>query len=84
MVTFVLPKFPFHQFTAVHQYSDWEGGALPGSGFDPGLDVGCPDDEDEGEHRFGSEQLSPSGQTDVQKLALMLQEQLEAINKEIK
>uniref|UniRef100_A0A8C5DR29 Liprin-alpha-3-like n=1 Tax=Gouania willdenowi TaxID=441366 RepID=A0A8C5DR29_GOUWI len=33
---------------------------------------------------FASELLSPSGQTDVQTLAIMLQEQLEAINKEIK
>ncbi|CAF87905.1 unnamed protein product, partial [Tetraodon nigroviridis] len=65
-------------------YSDWESGALRGTGFDPALDVGCSDEEDEGEHRFGSEQLSPSGQTDVQTLAIMLQEQLEAINKEIK
>lgn len=48
------------------------------------MDVGCSDDEDDGEHRFGSELLSPSGQTDVQTLAIMLQEQLEAINKEIK
>ncbi|TDH03301.1 hypothetical protein EPR50_G00161490 [Perca flavescens] len=66
------------------QYPDWESGALLGTGFDPGLDVGCSDDEDDGEHRFGSELLSPSGQTDVQTLAIMLQEQLEAINKEIK
>uniref|UniRef100_A0A3Q3FAR8 PTPRF interacting protein alpha 3 n=1 Tax=Kryptolebias marmoratus TaxID=37003 RepID=A0A3Q3FAR8_KRYMA len=49
-----------------------------------GMDVGCSDDEDDGEPRFGSELLSPSGQTDVQTLAIMLQEQLEAINKEIK
>lgn len=75
---------PFHQCAAVSQYSDWESGALLGTGFDPALDVGCSDEEDEGEHRFGSEQLSPSGQTDVQTLAIMLQEQLEAINKEIK
>lgn len=66
------------------QYPDWESGALLGSGFEPGLDVACSDDEDDGEHRFGSELLSPSGQTDVQTLAIMLQEQLEAINKEIK
>ncbi|XP_056263443.1 liprin-alpha-3 isoform X2 [Pseudoliparis swirei] len=67
------------------QYPDWESGALLGSGFEPGLDVGCSDDEDEdGDRRFGSELLSPSGQTDVQTLAIMLQEQLEAINKEIK
>lgn len=68
----------------VLQYPDWESGALLGSGFDPGLDVGCSDEEDKSEHRFGSELLSPGGQTDVQTLAIMLQEQLEAINKEIK
>ncbi|XP_034749279.1 liprin-alpha-3 isoform X6 [Etheostoma cragini] len=66
------------------KYPDWESGALLGTGFEPGLDVGCSDDEDDGEARFGSELLSPSGQTDVQTLAIMLQEQLEAINKEIK
>ncbi|XP_068192471.1 liprin-alpha-3 isoform X1 [Antennarius striatus] len=66
------------------QYPDWESGALLATGFEPGLDVGCSDDEDDADHRFGSELLSPSGQTDVQTLAIMLQEQLEAINKEIK
>lgn len=55
-----------------------------GSGYDAALDVGCSDDEDDGESRFGSELLSPSGQKDVQTLAIMLQKQLEAINKEIK
>lgn len=69
---------------AASQFSDWEGGALLATGFDPALDVGCSDEEDEGEPHFGSEQLSPSGQTDVQTLAIMLQKQLEAINKEIK
>lgn len=62
------------------QYPDWECGALPGTGYDHSVDVGCSDDEDDGDHRL----LSPSGQTDVQTLAIMLQEQLEAINKEIK
>ncbi|XP_049599937.1 liprin-alpha-3 [Syngnathus scovelli] len=66
------------------KYTDWETGALLGSGYDHGVDVVCSDDEDDGDHRFGSELLSPSGQTDVQTLAIMLQEQLEAINKEIK
>ncbi|XP_070780089.1 liprin-alpha-3 [Enoplosus armatus] len=66
------------------KYPDWESGAMLGTGFEPGLDVGCSDDDDDGEPRFGSELLSPSGQTDVQTLAIMLQEQLEAINKEIK
>ncbi|XP_013764545.1 liprin-alpha-3 isoform X2 [Pundamilia nyererei] len=65
------------------KYSDWDH-TLIGTGFQPGMDVGCSDDEDDGEARFGSELLSPSGQTDVQTLAIMLQEQLEAINKEIK
>uniref|UniRef100_A0A665T6F3 PTPRF interacting protein alpha 3 n=1 Tax=Echeneis naucrates TaxID=173247 RepID=A0A665T6F3_ECHNA len=66
------------------KYPDWESGGLLGTGFDPGVDVGCSDEEDNGDPRFGSELLSPSGQTDVQTLAIMLQEQLEAINKEIK
>uniref|UniRef100_H2RKF9 PTPRF interacting protein alpha 3 n=1 Tax=Takifugu rubripes TaxID=31033 RepID=H2RKF9_TAKRU len=70
--------------TKVRIQEDWESGALLGTGFDPGLDVGCSDAQDDGEHRFGLEQLSPRGQTDVQTLAIMLQEQLEAINKEIK
>uniref|UniRef100_A0A7N6AT73 SAM domain-containing protein n=1 Tax=Anabas testudineus TaxID=64144 RepID=A0A7N6AT73_ANATE len=68
----------------VWPFTHWESGALLGTGFEPGMDVGCSDDEDDGDHRFGSELLSPSGQTDVQTLAIMLQEQLEAINKEIK
>ncbi|GCB79444.1 hypothetical protein scyTo_0015979 [Scyliorhinus torazame] len=42
-------------------------------------------DDDDRETIFSSaDVLSPSGQTDVQTLALMLQEQLEAINKEIR
>lgn len=49
------------------------------------MEGSCSDDEDDArETLFGSELLSPSGQTDVQTLAIMLQEQLEAINKEIK
>lgn len=66
------------------QYPDWESGALLVTGYEQGMDVGCSDDDDDGEPRFSSELLSPSGQTDVQTLAIMLQEQLEAINKEIK
>ncbi|XP_030624311.1 liprin-alpha-3-like [Chanos chanos] len=56
------------------KYGEWDGS-------------GCSDEEEEdeeGERLVGSELLSPSGQTDVQTLAIMLQEQLEAINKEIK
>uniref|UniRef100_A0A673HA67 PTPRF interacting protein alpha 3 n=1 Tax=Sinocyclocheilus rhinocerous TaxID=307959 RepID=A0A673HA67_9TELE len=49
-----------------------------------GVEDRCSDDEEDRETLFGSELLSPSGQTDVQTLAIMLQEQLEAINKEIK
>ncbi|XP_043939296.1 liprin-alpha-3 [Protopterus annectens] len=50
--------------------------------FESDMDVS---DEDDRETIFSSaDLLSPSGQTDVQTLAIMLQEQLEAINKEIK
>ncbi|KAM9391571.1 liprin-alpha-3 [Pholidichthys leucotaenia] len=67
------------------KFPDWENGALLASRFDPGMEVSCSDEEEEGEPGFGSELLmSPSGQTDVQTLAIMLQKQLEAINKEIK
>ncbi|MEQ2214305.1 hypothetical protein XENOCAPTIV_000223, partial [Xenoophorus captivus] len=74
-----------HKVSGLHlfaQYPDWESGALLRTGYEQSMDVGCSDDEDDGEPRF--ELLSPSGQTDVQTLAIMLQEQLEAINKEIK
>lgn len=66
------------------QYGEWDSGALLGPGFEGGVEGGCSDDEEDRETLFGSELLSPSGQTDVQTLAIMLQEQLEAINKEIK
>lgn len=49
-----------------------------GGDLEAGLEVAGSDEED------SSELLSPSGQTDVQTLAIMLQKQLEAINKEIK
>lgn len=55
-----------------------------GPGYEGSMEGGCSDDEEDRETLFGSELLSPSGQTDVQTLAIMLQEQLEAINKEIK
>ncbi|XP_068438764.1 liprin-alpha-3-like isoform X3 [Clinocottus analis] len=66
-----------------NKYGEWDSASMLGPGFD-GVDGGCSDDEDDRETMFGSELLSPSGQTDVQTLAIMLQEQLEAINKEIK
>ncbi|XP_068855040.1 liprin-alpha-3-like, partial [Aphelocoma coerulescens] len=65
---------------------EWERGGLPPEG--------PPEGSDEEEPRGGpgaapgggpgAEPPSPGGQTDVQTLAFMLQEQLEAINKEIK
>ncbi|KAI4875366.1 hypothetical protein NFI96_022857 [Prochilodus magdalenae] len=66
------------------KYGEWDSGALLGPGFEGGVEGGCSDEEEDRETLFGSELLSPSGQTDVQTLAIMLQEQLEAINKEIK
>uniref|UniRef100_A0A3P8NUU1 SAM domain-containing protein n=1 Tax=Astatotilapia calliptera TaxID=8154 RepID=A0A3P8NUU1_ASTCA len=62
----------------------WDSSTMLGPGFEGGVEGGCSDDEEDRETMFGSELLSPSGQTDVQTLAIMLQEQLEAINKEIK
>ncbi|XP_049648676.1 LOW QUALITY PROTEIN: liprin-alpha-3-like [Accipiter gentilis] len=58
---------------------EWERGGVPLEGPPEGSD----EEEREGAGGCG-ELLSPSGQTDVQTLAFMLQEQLEAINKEIK
>ncbi|KAK7938571.1 hypothetical protein WMY93_001897 [Mugilogobius chulae] len=66
------------------KYQEWDNAALLASSFERSVDVVCSDDEDETDGLFGSELLSPSGQTDVQTLAKMLQKQLEAINKEIK
>ncbi|KAJ7313759.1 hypothetical protein JRQ81_005428 [Phrynocephalus forsythii] len=63
---------------------EWERAqqAAAGGPFEGGLDGS---DEDERDPLFSSaDLLSPSGQADVQTLAIMLQEQLEAINKEIK
>ncbi|XP_018590500.1 liprin-alpha-3-like isoform X2 [Scleropages formosus] len=66
------------------KYGEWDSSSLLAPGFEGGVEGGCSDDEEDRETLFGSELLSPSGQTDVQTLAIMLQEQLEAINKEIK
>ncbi|XP_023695630.1 liprin-alpha-3-like isoform X1 [Paramormyrops kingsleyae] len=66
------------------KYGEWDSSNLLAPGFEGGVEGGCSDDEEDRETIFGSELLSPSGQTDVQTLAIMLQEQLEAINKEIK
>ncbi|XP_007429835.1 liprin-alpha-3 isoform X2 [Python bivittatus] len=62
---------------------EWERAQqAAGGSFEGGLDGS---DEDERDPLFSSaDLLSPSGQADVQTLAIMLQEQLEAINKEIK
>ncbi|XP_031660921.1 liprin-alpha-3-like [Oncorhynchus kisutch] len=67
-----------------NKYGERDSGTMLGPRFEGGTEGGCSDDEEDRETLFGSELLSPSGQTDVQTLAIMLQEQLEAINKEIK
>uniref|UniRef100_A0A8C5AYZ7 Liprin-alpha-3-like n=1 Tax=Gadus morhua TaxID=8049 RepID=A0A8C5AYZ7_GADMO len=66
------------------RYGEWDNPSMLAPGYDGGVEGSCSDDEEDRETMFGSELLSPSGQTDVQTLAIMLQEQLEAINKEIK
>lgn len=81
--TYICEVSSLNSFSPV-QYGEWESSALLGPGFEGGVEGGCSDDEEDRETLFGSELLSPSGQTDVQTLAIMLQEQLEAINKEIK
>uniref|UniRef100_A0A8C4L707 PTPRF interacting protein alpha 3 n=1 Tax=Equus asinus TaxID=9793 RepID=A0A8C4L707_EQUAS len=63
---------------------EWERSAPAGSMPPPFPGELDGSDEEEAEGMFGAELLSPSGQADVQTLAIMLQEQLEAINKEIK
>ncbi|XP_008843253.1 liprin-alpha-3 isoform X2 [Nannospalax galili] len=63
---------------------EWERSAPAGSIPPPFPGELDGSDEEEAEGMFGAELLSPSGQADVQTLAIMLQEQLEAINKEIK
>ncbi|XP_033024979.1 liprin-alpha-3 isoform X9 [Lacerta agilis] len=69
--------------TKVEPPQEWERAQQAAGGpFEGGLDGS---DEDERDPLFSSaDLLSPSGQADVQTLAIMLQEQLEAINKEIK
>nr|XP_046212430.1 liprin-alpha-3-like [Oncorhynchus gorbuscha]XP_046212431.1 liprin-alpha-3-like [Oncorhynchus gorbuscha] len=67
-----------------NKYGERDSGTMLGPRFEGGTEGGYSDDEEDRETLFGSELLSPSGQTDVQTLAIMLQEQLEAINKEIK
>ncbi|XP_054849138.1 liprin-alpha-3 isoform X5 [Eublepharis macularius] len=69
--------------TKVIPAQEWERAQQAAGGpFEGGLDGS---DEDERDPLFSSaDLLSPSGQADVQTLAIMLQEQLEAINKEIK
>ncbi|XP_015278645.1 PREDICTED: liprin-alpha-3 isoform X3 [Gekko japonicus] len=69
--------------TKVIPTQEWERAQQAAGGpFEGGLDGS---DEDERDPLFSSaDLLSPSGQADVQTLAIMLQEQLEAINKEIK
>uniref|UniRef100_A0A670J798 PTPRF interacting protein alpha 3 n=1 Tax=Podarcis muralis TaxID=64176 RepID=A0A670J798_PODMU len=69
--------------TKVEPSQEWERAQQAAGGpFEGSLDGS---DEDERDPLFSSaDLLSPSGQADVQTLAIMLQEQLEAINKEIK
>ncbi|MGH0158089.1 UNVERIFIED_CONTAM: hypothetical protein FKN15_034792 [Acipenser sinensis] len=71
------------------KYQDWERASLlagvVAQRYETDLDGGCCSDEEDRDAMLSSaDLLSPTGQTDVQTLAIMLQEQLEAINKEIK
>lgn len=78
------PAGPQAKSLGEHEWRSQQLGVLGGHHFESDTEMSDIDDDDR-ETLFSSmDLLSPGGHSDAQTLAMMLQEQLDAINKEIR